>query len=141
MTLHLQRENWYVIAALVVISVISGFLMDFIQGSTLIAVHDASFYLPGPALLIGSVFIYLARDKYGGTVARNLEVIGASLAILGVSWIGFSAFFAAGFPVWGVSSGFWVTLLGGLITTSFFLAAYGFYMFWKLEEERGGGSE
>lgn len=137
MSLHLEQRNKYVILALAAISIISGFLMDFLQGSTLIAVHDASFYLPGPALLAGSVFIYLARDKYGGVVARNLEVTGVSLAILGISWIGFSRFFAAGFPSWGVSSSFWVTLLGGLITTSFFLSAYGFYLFWKLEEKRG----
>ncbi|MFB6115844.1 MAG: hypothetical protein ABEK04_06195, partial [Candidatus Nanohalobium sp.] len=102
--------------------------------------HDLSFYLPGPALLLGSVFIYLAREKYGGVVARNLEVVGIASAILGVSWIAFSKFFAAGFPSWGVSAAFWVTLLGGLITTSFFLGAYGFYLFWKLKEERGGSA-
>lgn len=141
MSLHIERENWHVILALSLISIVSGFLMDFIQGATLIAVHDASFYLPGPALLIGSVFIYLARDKYGGTVARNLEVLGVALAILGVSWIAFSRFFGAGFPAWGVSAAFWVTVLGGLITTSFFLAAYGFYLFWQFEEERGGGTQ
>lgn len=133
----MTQENKYVTLALAAVSIISGFLMDFLQGSALLAVHDASFYLPGPALLLGSVFIYLAKDKYGGVVARNLEVTGVSLAILGVSWIGFSAFFAAGFPSWGVTPAFWVTLLGGLISTSFFLSAYGFYLFWKFEEQRG----
>lgn len=138
MGLHLDRENVYVVLALSAISIISGFLMDFLKGSALITVHDLSFYLPGPALLLGSTFIYLAREKYGGVVARNLEIVGTASAILGISWIAFSRFFAAGFPAWGVTPSFWVTLLGGLITTSFFLAAYGFYLFWKLKEERGG---
>lgn len=139
MKLHLDRENYYVILAFLVISVISGFLMDLFSGQALLTIHDATFYLPGPVLLLGGIFIYLARDKYGGTIARNLEVSGLALGILGVTWVAWAGFFAAGFPAWGVTPAFWTAFLGTLITLMFLVAAYGFYLFYKLGEqvERG----
>lgn len=143
MSLHLERENYYVITGLLAVSLLSGFLIDLLQRNAVISVHDATFYLPGPALLVGAIFIYLARDNYGGVMARNMEVVGTGLTILGVTWVAFAGFFAAGFPAWGVTPAFWTVLLALLVTTSFLIVAYGFYLFWKLgrEVEFGGGPE
>ncbi|MDY6778000.1 MAG: hypothetical protein SVU32_04995, partial [Candidatus Nanohaloarchaea archaeon] len=116
MGLHLKRKDYQVIGLLVALSVLAGFGMNLSTGPTLLAVHDATFYLPGPVLLIGGLFIYLARDKYSGTLARNLEVVGLSMGILGITWVLWSKFFAAGFPSWGVSAAFWTTFLGMIIT-------------------------
>lgn len=134
MGLHLEKRDRWMILAFLGVSVLSGFAMEFLQGQALITVHDATFYLPGPALMLGAYFIYRARQRLGGQFERNLEVVGISLAVLGIAWVVFAGYFAAGFPPWGVSSAFWATFLGTLIALMFMTAGYGFYLFWKTME-------
>lgn len=135
MSLHLEKKDYYIGAVFLTISVISGFLMDYLQGAALISVHDATFYLPGPVLLAGLVLVYLARDRYGGEVGRNLEIIGTGVGLLGLFWIAWAGYFAAGFPAWGVTSAFWSTFISLGIVTTFLITAYGFYLFWKAGSE------
>lgn len=135
MSLHLKKKDYYVAAVFLAISVISGFLMEFLQGETLISVHDATFYLPGPVLLLGLVLVYLGRDRYGGEVGRNLEVVGLGVGLLGAFWMAWANYFAAGFPAWGVTPAFWSTFISLGIVTTFLITAYGFYLFWKLGSE------
>jgi hypothetical protein len=141
MSLHLKRRDYYAIAAFLIISVISGFLMELVEGEALISLHDATFYIPGPALIIGLTFIHFAREKYGGVIARNLEVVGAGIGLLAVFWVAYAGFFAAGFPAWGVTPAFWTTFLSTAIVTTFLVTGYGFYLFWKLGSEAAIGGE
>ncbi|MCJ7429398.1 MAG: hypothetical protein MUP66_03320 [Candidatus Nanohaloarchaeota archaeon QJJ-5] len=138
MNLHLKGRDYEIIGLFTLIAFVSGFPLAYLERTALISVHDISFYLPGPALLIGALIIYLARDKVGGTVARNLEVIGSGTGLLAVGWIIWAAYFAAGFPAWGISSAFWVMFLGSLIIMSFVVIGYGFYLFWKLSHGMEG---
>lgn len=141
MSLHLRKKDYYVLSAFLVISIISGFFMDFAQGELLVSIHDATFYIPGLALILGLAFIYFARDKYGGVIARNLEIVGAGVGLAGVFWVAYAGLFAAGFPAWGVTPAFWATFLSMSLVTSFLVTSYGFWMFWKLGEEAKGGVE
>jgi len=141
MSLHLERKDYYVVLAALVISVLSGFMMEYFQGSALISIHDATFYLPGPVLLFGLVMVYLGRDRYGGQVGRNLEIIGVGVGSLGVLWLAWANYFAAGFPSWGVTPAFWSTLLSLGILAMFLVTTYGFYLFWKLGTEEVGDEE
>lgn len=140
MNLHLKSRDYKIVGMLLLVAFISGFPLAYLERTALISIHDISFYLPGPALLVGAVIIYLARNKVGGTVSRNLEVIGSGTTLLAIGWILWAAYFAAGFPVWGISSAFWVMFLGTLIITSFIVIGYGFYLFWKMSHGIEGGS-
>lgn len=139
MSLNITSKDKKVIGVLVVLAIIAGFPLAYLEGTALISVHDISFYLPGPALLIGAVVIYMARNRVGGTMARNLEIVGSGTTLLALAWIVWAAYFAAGFPAWGISSAFWVMFLGMTIIMSFVVIGYGFYQFWKVSRGMEGG--
>lgn len=134
---HLERQDVFIIGLLLIVSVLSGFWLETLQQQQVLTVHDVTFYLPGIALILGAPFIYLARKGLGGDVARDLEVTGAGLLLLGVFWVIFAQYFTAGNPAWlGLSPSFWTVFIMGAVASSFFLIAYGFYLFWKT----GGGA-
>lgn len=141
MSLHLKKKDYYALGVFLAVAVLSGFFMDYATGELLISIHDATFYIPGLTLIGGLVFIYFARDKYGGAIARNLEIVGAGVGLAGAFWILYAGLFAAGFPAWGVSPAFWGTFLSMALVTSFLVTAYGFWRFWKTGEEAAGGGE
>jgi hypothetical protein len=135
---HLTRKDLYIVTAFLAVSVLSGFAFRLLETQQVVPVHDTTFYIPGIVLLIGTVFIYLAREGIGGVVARNLEVTGTGMTLLGIFWVLFAEYFTAGNPAWlGIAPPFWTVFIMGTVTSSFFLIAYGFYLFWK---SSGGGA-
>lgn len=141
MGLHLERHDYYAVTGFLVISVVSGFLIDLFQNSAVISLHDITFYVPAVALFAGLGFIYFAREKYGGEIARSLEITGTGVGLLGIFWLLYAGMFASGFPAWGISPAFWAAFLGTGVVTTFMLTAYGFYTFWKLGEEAMSGGD
>lgn len=141
MGLHLAKRDWYVTGALFAVAILSGFLLGPLQQGALVSVHDVTFYLPGPVLLLGSIFIYLSRERLGGTVGRNLEVVGTGAVLFSLTWVVYAQFFTAGFPAWGMTPSFWNTALGLMIVSTLFVMSYGFYLFWKLGQGETGGAK
>ncbi len=88
-------------------------------------------------ILLGVLFIYLARDLLGGQVSRNLEVVASGFLIYGlVYWPHKIAWHGSGEPSWlGVSAGAWQTFFHLLTVSTLVIVAYGFYLFWQMGKE------
>jgi hypothetical protein len=85
------------------------------------------------AVLVGALFAYLARDFYGGTVARGLHIIGIGFLIYGIIWwphkIGWHG---GGEAAWlGIIEPAWQTFFHLLTVITLGIVAYGFYWIWR----------
>lgn len=89
------------------------------------------------AILLGVLFIYLSRDRLGGSVSRNLSVIASGFLIYGlIYWPHKVSWHGTGEPAWlGLSPGAWQTTFHLLTVSTLVIVAYGFYLFWQMAQE------
>lgn len=131
----LQRNDWYLIGVGLVLSVIVAALGQFgiatLQHELII--ND----LTAIPIVLGVVFIWLARDQWGGNVARYLELIGTGLVLHLILWIPHVRWHlmseeSTAAAMWlGLDLSFWYVFFHALSLLAFTLITYGFYLFWR----------
>jgi hypothetical protein len=130
---HLKPVDYLIIAATLLIS----FLGAYFAGIGLISSSMVSFlteWIPKATIImiiIGIGFSYLARDLWGGQIARRLEVIGTGFLIYALIWWPHKEMWhSAGEPAWlAISPGAWQTGFHLMTVTAFGVVSYGFYLF------------
>lgn len=129
---NLEKRDWYLIGAGTVLAIISGIIGQYYTVSMATGVFiDQVSVVP---ILIGLVFIYLARSEWSGDIARTLELIGIGLAIHMIVFIPHLNWHISGAtltdlpPLMGVPASFWYVFFHGLTLTGFALIGYGFYL-------------
>jgi hypothetical protein len=93
-------------------------------------------------ILVGLVFVYLARDLLGGEIVNNLEVVAAGFLIYAVTWwphkMGYhaEALGGAAASIFGVfTPGAWNVFWHTLVAATFGVVSFGFYRFWEMSQE------
>lgn len=130
----MEQQDKAVIIGSVLVAVFAGIWAEAMGiGTQVDAFID---YFTVIAVMASLGFIYLSRDLLGGSVARNLEVIGTGLFLYVLVYWSSYQWEIAGTPAWlGVAAPGWNVFfnLGTLVTFGF--VSYGFYLFWQLGEE------
>lgn len=142
MSLNMEKRDYKVILAALVIPLIAAYALMGVQSmeelvTILVALTGAS----GLAVVLAVVAIYKGRGKYGGVVAKNLEIIGFGLAIFIATYIPHVFWHIFGLmennplgPGWlGLSEPWWVGFFHVGAIMFFLISSYGFYLFWKGE--------
>lgn len=135
----MKSLDWGLIGGGILLSLIAGYLAHI--GSLSRATVDAlAMWLPRfsiVVILMGVVFIYLSRDRLGGSVSRNLSVVAAGFLIYGfIYWPHKVSWHGTGEPAWlGISAGAWQTTFHLLTVSTLVIVAYGFYLFWQMAQE------
>lgn len=130
MSLNLKPADYLIIGAGIIISIIAGFIGDVFN--VLMEVEAYTRFLVGGSIIVALVFIYKARAAWDGQLARYLEIIGAGLTILMLSWIPHIGWHLNGMnPMFGLSPSFWISFFHVLTAITFLIMGYGFYRFWK----------
>lgn len=130
----MEKKDRAVIAGSVLIAALAGVWAHLMGiGTEVDAFID---YFTVIATLTSVGFIYLSRDLLGGSVARNLEIIGTGLFLyVLVYWTSYN-WDVAGNPEWlGVASPGWNLLFSLMTFVTFGFVTYGFYLFWHIGEE------
>lgn len=93
-------------------------------------------------ILVGLVFVYLARDLLGGEIVDNLEVVAAGFLVYAVIWwphkMGYhaDAWGGSAASIMGIfSPGAWNVFFHTLTAAVFGIASFGFYRFWEMSQE------
>lgn len=143
MTGTLHKNDKYLIGVGLLLSIIGGVMgqLDMVSIEQELMLSYVAFLPIIPAL----IFIWLARDLWGGHVARYLELIGIGLGIHLVLWVPHIRWHILAEhspdltpPAWlGFDAPFWYVFYHGFSLLAFALMTYGFYLFWK---EGAGGS-
>ena len=93
-------------------------------------------------ILVGLVFVYLARDLLGGEIVDNLDVISAGFLIYAITWWPHKQFYHADAlggseaAIFGIGTpGAWNVFFHTLVAALFGLVSFGFYRFWEMSQE------
>lgn len=137
---HLKPVDYFAVLGALSISFIGGYLANIgvISGSN---VSIAANWIPKLTIiviLVGIFFSHLAKDLWGGQIARRLEVIASGFLIYAMIWWPHKVIWhTAGEPGWlGIAPGAWQTGFHLMTVAAFGVVSYGFYLFSKL-----GGDE
>lgn len=131
----LDRRDLYLLGGLLVFALFIGLLgqVGIITQAQEIWLGYAAIVPIIPALY----YVYRARERWGGQIARNLELIGVGLAIHLVLWAPHIRWHilteqAGSAPRWfGMLPSFWYVAWHGLSLFGFAIVTYGFYRFWR----------
>lgn len=140
MGINLERVDYGVITGAIAFAVVLGVVT--LSLNLTMAFETNLRWVTGAVILVGLGFIYLGRELWGGIVARNLEIIGAGMAIMMIEWIPHIGWHIQGarqaaqggspMPAWlGIPGFWWFGFFHGLVMASFIVITYGFYRFWK----------
>lgn len=133
----LQQRDWQIIGAGLLLSLVGGVVghlgLVSVQQEIMVGYAAVIPIIPGLA------FIWLARDQWGGQVARYLELIGAGFAVHLVVWVPHIRWHVLAEadpnhvpPAWlGFDPSFWYVFFHGISLFAFALITYGFYLFWQ----------
>lgn len=130
MGLNLKPVDYSIILVGALIAVVAGFIGQSMNVTANIEVYTR--FIVGGAITVTLTLIWMARNAWDGELARYLEIIGAGLFILMMSWIPHIGWHMAGSPErFGLNPSFWVSFFHILTAVTFLIIGYGFYQFWK----------
>lgn len=144
MSLHMKRNDYLLIVGAVGIAAVLGWLVRGISDIETIAMLTIVLTIGAGIAVLGTlVAIYKGKKLYGGTIARNLEVIAIGLILFIVSYLPHVTWHVIGLaqdnplgPTWLLLSKSWWTGFYHFGALMFFLiSVYGFYLFWKFGNE------
>lgn len=130
----MKRQDKVVIAGSILVAIFAGLWAQAMGiGTEVDALID---YFTVIAVIASLGFIYMSRDLLGGSVARNLEVVGTGLFLYVLVYWSSYQWAVAGSPAWlGVTVPGWNLFFNLVTLVTFGFVSYGFYLFWQLGEE------
>lgn len=131
MKLHLSDREYGGMAVGFLLVVLLSYLSDVYIGDPGV-IENYTRFVMSAVVLSAVFFIHRAVQSWAGEFARYLELIGAGLSLVLVTWVPHIGWHVSGQPpMLGVGPGFWLTFFHGLNLMGFIIVAYGFYLFWK----------
>lgn len=145
MPLHLERDDYVAVAGVFLAAMAVGTLFVLLRFGPL--VENVFRWVTSAIILVGIVAIYRSRrgDRWGGQVARSLELIGIGFGVIVIEWVPHIGWHMQGavqaaqggnpLPAWlGLPGIWWLGFFHALVAGGFALAVYGLYQFWRAAE-------